>query len=608
MARKNVNPDGTEITVVHPSEPSPTPPEGGVVVMDETVALVQRPFIDFQGAGVTAADDSVSGKTVVTIPGGGGSGGGGNATYRRAWDSTVSYVAGDLVTQKGILWSAVQASTNKSPDGRISILASSTASVYNAQLGGPSAAQAFVPAANMTVNRVSIRYETTNATAKARRIGIASAVGTAITWMGYVDTNHAVTAGDVISYNLPADLALVATTTYYLVIEGGAHEWSVQTDANAIQSGVTTGDILHGAGFATALATYETIFWLEHLGPEYWTPVVEPAVLLNPEKNAVIPADVSDSWIVGAQQTDSPPAGQRVRAFFSKGKGYFRSGEATSTQWDTGNSGVNSFATGINSVASGAQAFACGNSSSASGANAHAEGQATIASGGNAHAEGQGTEASGVRSHAEGLSTVASGHAAHAEGGSTQATAYTAHAEGDTTRATANSSHAGGAYALASRFGQWARAGNQFATPGDMQYCSMPLAAGPLTDATARVATADRSATITTAGISTNVLTIGTSRVMKVKVNMVARRTDVAGEAAGFTWEGVVARDATGNARIVGAPVSSAWGDAPATDTWSMTVGLNTADVNANYLTVTVAGQAGKTTRWSGNIEWVEVG
>jgi hypothetical protein len=52
------------------------PPAGGGsghTIQDEGVSLTARALLDFQGAGVTATDNSGAGKTVVSIPGGGGS-------------------------------------------------------------------------------------------------------------------------------------------------------------------------------------------------------------------------------------------------------------------------------------------------------------------------------------------------------------------------------------------------------------------------------------------------------------------------------------------------------------------------------------------------------
>jgi hypothetical protein len=42
------------------------------VIMDEGIALPDRPYLDFVGPGVTATDDLALNKTIVTIPGGGG--------------------------------------------------------------------------------------------------------------------------------------------------------------------------------------------------------------------------------------------------------------------------------------------------------------------------------------------------------------------------------------------------------------------------------------------------------------------------------------------------------------------------------------------------------
>jgi hypothetical protein len=53
---------------------SPGSGGGGHTIMDEGVALPDQPYLDFVGAGVTATNDVLNNKTVVTIPGGGGGG------------------------------------------------------------------------------------------------------------------------------------------------------------------------------------------------------------------------------------------------------------------------------------------------------------------------------------------------------------------------------------------------------------------------------------------------------------------------------------------------------------------------------------------------------
>ena len=42
-----------------------------ILIQDEGVDLTRRDIIDFVGAGVTATDDALNNKTIVTIPGGG---------------------------------------------------------------------------------------------------------------------------------------------------------------------------------------------------------------------------------------------------------------------------------------------------------------------------------------------------------------------------------------------------------------------------------------------------------------------------------------------------------------------------------------------------------
>jgi hypothetical protein len=76
---------------------------------------------------------------------------------------------------------------------------------------------------------------------------------------------------------------------------------------------------------------------------------------------------------------------------------------------------------------------------------------------------------------------------------------------------------------------------------------------------------------------------------------------------AGFTWEGLVGRDITGNARIIGAPVVNKWNDTAAA-AYTVTVSINTTNTTNNYVAVTSTGEAAKTIRWVAKAEWVEVG
>lgn len=323
------------------------------------------------------------------------------------------------------------------------------------------------------------------------------------------------------------------------------------------------------------------------------SPVASAPVKLNGTSTAIIPVDNADSWVIGSDRMDRDAADttKDTRAFFNKAKGAFRAGQAFADQWDDISVGVNSHAEGQGTTASGTQS--------------HAEGSSTLASGHSSHAEGSGTQATASSTHAEGSTTQATEVGAHAEGQETVASGNNSHAEGYYTTASSGASHAEGAYALANRWAQRARAGWQFAAKGDAQVGELVLLKRT-TDATASVLTAwDGAVTLT--GPSVNVLTLLASRAFQLKVSTVARRTDVQGEMAGFTWEGLVGRDSVGSARIIGAAVTNKWGDATVTDAWTIGVSINTTDATNNYVAVTATGAAGKTIRWVARMEWVEV-
>lgn len=328
---------------------------------------------------------------------------------------------------------------------------------------------------------------------------------------------------------------------------------------------------------------------------------------LNPDDTIIIPVDNADSWVVGSDRMgqDTADTTKNTRAFFSKAKAAFRAGFANE-HWDDANVGLYSSAFGIRPKASGESSHAQGFQTTASGTNSHAEGDSTTASGRNSHAEGLTTTASGNESHAEGSASTASGLRSHAEGQQAVASGDYSHAENFLTTSSGLASHAEGAYSVASRWAQRARAGWRFTSPGDAQVGEMSLLRETINATpTLLIANADVGAILTGTGI--NVLTLPTSRAFQLKISTVARRTDVQGEMAGWTWEGLVGRDATGNARIIGTPVMAAWGDAPATDPWDAAVSINTTDAANNYVAVTVTGQAGKTIRWVSRMEWIEV-
>lgn len=271
---------------------------------------------------------------------------------------------------------------------------------------------------------------------------------------------------------------------------------------------------------------------------------------------------------------------------------------------DTTASNWQSHAEGQGTTASGLNSHAEGNLSAASGQGSHAEGYNTKAQSDFAHAEGHNTTASGTVSHAEGNGTTASGPNSHAEGEGSRATGVSAHAENQYTEASGNYSHAEGQGSVASRRSQYAKSAGGISAAGDAQIGNM-VASASTTDAVAKVLTSAALPLVLT-GATANVLTLPASRAFQLKISTVARRTDVQGEMAGFTWEGLVGRDATGNARIIGTPVTNKWSDTAAA-AYAVAVSIDAATAD-NYVAVTVTGEAAKTIRWVAKLEWVEVG
>lgn len=252
---------------------------------------------------------------------------------------------------------------------------------------------------------------------------------------------------------------------------------------------------------------------------------------------------------------------------------------------------VSGFPAGINSKATGRSSTAEGESTTASGAYSFAAGNLSEASGERAVAIGYGTRATGTDSIAGGYLSEATAPAARAYGLWCYAVAAQAVAEGERARA--------------DHFGQHARAGGMFATAGDAQASAL-VARRVTTDATVTPLTFDGRSVVESTGTYRNVLYLPLSRVIKVRIDVAARRTDVAGEAAGRTWEGVVARDGSGEPRVVGTPVTSGWNDTAAA-AWALGVGFG-AVLDHRYLDVTVTGEAGKTIRWVAAFEIVESG
>jgi ribosomal protein L27 len=236
---------------------------------------------------------------------------------------------------------------------------------------------------------------------------------------------------------------------------------------------------------------------------------------------------------------------------------------------------------------SGAYSHAEGRDCESSGASSHAEGQTSIASGSYAHAEGGGSNASGASSHAEGAGSSASGAAAHSEGNITVASgAY---------------SHAGGNRATASRHAQFARAGgtNQFSVL--TQYSVYPI--GAVVSSTAPTVLAFDGSGPSTSASGTTVLIVPYKSVIMWRLQIVGRRCDApsSGASQGIEILGCAARDASGNARLVGTPITVAnFFETSALAT--LVVDINTATTASNYVQFTVTNVPDVMTSWTGSL------
>lgn len=328
---------------------------------------------------------------------------------------------------------------------------------------------------------------------------------------------------------------------------------------------------------------------------------------VNEAGDVIVPVDTADGWVVGSDRFDwdSTTTAKNERTFFNKVKGAFRAGYARS-QWNDANVGLRSFASGTDTVASGTHSHAEGYNTTASGEAAHAEGHQTTASGSWSHAEGSTTSATATMAHAEGHETTASGQNSHAEGAFSQASGISSHAEGSRSVAPGGWSHAGGYDAVALRAMQHARGTEAFAVAGDAQ-ASRVVHKRVTTDAVAGPLLAFGTAPMFTAE-RTTAWTIELNRAYKFRLDAVARRTDVAGEAAGWEFSGVIARDATGDPYFVGYIEGRGWGTTGAA-AWDVSLSIDATTDPANpFLAIVATGEVGKTIRWVASLDVVEVG
>lgn len=225
---------------------------------------------------------------------------------------------------------------------------------------------------------------------------------------------------------------------------------------------------------------------------------------------------------------------------------------------------------GANNTASQLAAATCGGINNTASAD-----KATVAGGSANVASGENSAIIG------GASNIASAENSAITGGSSN----TASAEASTVL--------GGLYGVASHYGQNAHASGRFSVAGDAQ-TSVLVARIQTTDATPAEMFLDGS------GVR---LTLADDTTWCFSILLVARRTDVNGEGAGYKLEGVIDRNVgVATTALVGTVTTTVLAEDSAA--WDAAV---TADTANGSLLITVTGEAAKTINWTARIELAEV-
>lgn len=159
-----------------------------------------------------------------------------------------------------------------------------------------------------------------------------------------------------------------------------------------------------------------------------------------------INAEGKGSWVPstggGASYWASGTGRESIRTIF--GNNVASGVNSIATGFQTLASGDNSFSTGFQSESIGTNSHSGGEGSKSTGDNSYAGGYITIASGINSHSEGYLSESGGFASHAQGRYTKSSGDFSHAEGDYSEAIGAVSHAQGGSTLAIGNYSHSQG--------------------------------------------------------------------------------------------------------------------------------------------------------------------
>lgn len=323
--------------------------------------------------------------------------------------------------------------------------------------------------------------------------------------------------------------------------------------------------------------------------------------------------NVSPPYFATASGTDAIALGRQTNA---SGQASFAVGDSATA------SALGAFAVGAGTTASSARSTALGANSAGQGSQAvtgagamalggsYASGTDSFAaaianntasygaSGTNAIAIGYQTKVTGgAGAAAIGYGPVASGNSSIAIGYYSTASGVQSFAFGYVATASATYAMAFGPRSSAAQIGKQAFASGCYVNNGDAQSGKMVLRTSTTTDAVT-VLTSDGAASGTT-----NQVVLPNDSTFSFSILVVARRTDVDNESAGYKFEGVIDRN-TGAATtaIVGTVAKTVL--AEDSTAWDCNV---SADTTNGGLKIEVTGEAGKTIRWVATVWTSEV-
>jgi len=372
------------------------------------------------------------------------------------------------------------------------------------------------------------------------------------------------TYGDDQIVDLDSATGDVAVTLFQPVI-GGKHTIKFIQDSGVNLRLVTwTTTVVWATGVAPVIPqTASAIMVVELLqdGTQYLGRVIHPApaaatiftVAAGVTSNSGGTYATDDLVFGSPVLADDGDATHDNRMWFDKSKGAFRAGGVGGNQWDDGNVGSYSTALGQGNIASNNYTFGFGASVTVSGLNASAGGSATTATGSYSRATGIATEATGT------------------------------------------GAEAGGNSSSASHYGERAVAGGKFAAAGDAQ----------LSDVVWRKSTTTADPTLLTLDGSTdsatNRMNLAAGNVYLFEIQIVAKRTDVAGSVKSWTSKGTIYNNA-GTTALVGTTTDAIISDSGVA--WTIAV---TANDVTDKIDITVTGGAGATIRWVASARMTKV-